>query len=181
MIPSNSIANIYIKIAGEGSLLSIAQHNLLNNLERIKKVRTHTFLANNAQTKFGISRNFGHKRYYSWEDTIIDCRNNPTLINSRLLEEFDEVIAQNARFQRFKNDIEERSKYLIEVMPFHNIILGKENMRYNIKRSSKIEDFDIVRIGIKLFADSDEAFKQALKNLYDYENPFLIRKTIARA
>ncbi len=181
MIPSSNIASIYVKIVGDNSLLSIAQNNLLNNLERIRKVRTYTFFANNAQTELGVSRNYGNDRYYSWEDTIIDCRNSPNLINSSLLEEFDDIIAQNMRFQCFKNDIEERSGNLIKVTSFHKVILGRENMRYNIKRSSKIEDFDMIRIGIRLFANSDEDFKQALKNLYDYENPFLIRKTIAKA
>ena len=181
MIPRNSIASIYIKIVGENSLLSIAQSNLLSNLERTAKVRTHTFFANNAQTEFGISRNFGHERYYSWEDTIIDCRNNPTLVNSDILKEIDEIITETPRFQRFKRDIEKRTSSLVKVKAFHNILLGEENMRYNIRCSSKIEDFDIVRVGIKLFADSDEVFKQGMKKLYDCENPFKIRVAVAQA
>ncbi len=181
MIPNTSIAAIYVKIVGENSLISIAQHNLINNLERIRKFRTHTFLENNAQTQLGISRNFGHERYYSWEDTIIDCRNSPTLINSDILQELDDMIAEIPRFQRFKHDIEERSGNIIKITPFHNILLGEENMRYNIRRGSKIENFDMVRIGIKLSADNEELFKLGLKNLHDCEDPFKIRIAVTQA
>lgn len=181
MIPHNIITNMYVKIIGENSLFSIAQNNLLNNLERTAKVRTHVFLSNNAQTKFGISRNFGHERYYSWEDTIIDCRNNPTLVDSEIIKDFDEIISENLRFQRFKQDIEEKMGSLIQVTPFYSILIGEENMRYNIRRSSKVEDFDIIRVGIKLSAEDDESFNQAMKNLYDLENPFKIRMPLAHA
>ncbi len=181
MIPRSNIASMYVRITGESSLLYMAQSNLLANLDRISKVRTHTFISNNAQTEFGISRNFGHERHYSWEDTIIDCRNNPTLINSEILKEFDEIISENMRFQRFKTNIEEKMGGFIEVKPFYSILFGEENMRYNIKRSSKIEDFDIIRVGIKLCADSDEIFKQGIKILHAHENPFNIRKPLIHA
>ncbi len=171
MIPSNSISSIYVKIAGEDTLLAMAQSNLFSNIERIAKIRTHTFLANNGQTKFGISRNYGNQRYYSWEDTIIDCRNNPTLTNSKVLENIEEIISDNNRFIAFKTDIEERSQGLIKVQPFFSILYGEDNMRYNIRRSSKIEDFDIIRIGICLLADNDDEFTQALLNLKNWENP----------
>ncbi len=181
MIPSTSISAIYIKIIGESSLFSIAHNNLINNLERIRKVRAYTFLANNAQTRLGTSRNFGHERYYSWEDTIIDCRNSPTIIYSDTLNDLNEIIAESPKFKRFKNDIEERAGGLITVTPFHNTILGVDNMRYNIKRSSKLDDFDMVRIGIKLYADNERDFSIGLKNISDHENPFNIRVPVARA
>ena len=171
MIPSSSIANIYIKIAGENSLLAMAQSNLLNNLERINKVRTHTFISSNGQTEFGISRNIGHQRYYSWEDTIIDCRNNPTLIDSEMLKNFDEMVTENHRFYNFKKDIETRMNGFINVQPFYSVLSGKDNMRYNIRRSSKIEDFDIIRVGICLSSTSDDDFKQGLLSLKNIDNP----------
>ncbi len=171
MIPSNSITNIYVKIAGQNTLLSMAQSHLLNNIERINKVRTHTFVTNNGQTEFGISKNYGHKRYYSWEDTIIDCRNSPDLVDSEILQNFNEILSENHRFYNFKKNLEERTQGSIEIQPFHSILQGKENMRYNIRCSSKIEDFDIIRVGFCLSAKSDNDFKQGLSNLRDWENP----------
>ena len=181
MIPSNNIAHIYVKIIGENSLLSMAQSNLLSHLDKIRKVRTHTFISNNGQTEFGISNNFGAERYFSWEDTIIDCRNNPTLMDSETLQNLEETISENLHFQRFKKDIEDRAEGLITVTPFYSSLSGVENMRYNIKRAAKIEDFDIIRVGIKLSAKNDRDFKQGLKNLYNHEHPFNVRKPLMHA
>ncbi len=181
MIPSNNIAHIYVKIIGENSLLSMAQSNLLSHLDKIRKVRTHTFISNNAKTEFGISNNFGYERHYSWEDTIIDCRNSPTLMDSDALQNIEETISENSHFQKFKNDIEDRAKGLITITPYYSTLSGTENMRYNIKRAAKIEDFDIIRVGIKLSAKDGTDFEQGLKNLYSHENPFNVRKPLMHA
>ncbi len=181
MIPNNTITTMYVRIIGENSLVSMAQSNLLAHLDRVVKVRTHTYIANNAQTEFGISRNFGHERYYSWEDTIIDCRNCPGLVDSTILEDFPEALSENNRFISFKEDLEKRMEGFITVEPFVSVLRGEDNMRYNIRRSSKIEDFDIVRVGVCLSAESDEAFKNGLKALEDWENPFKIKRQLSRA
>ncbi len=181
MIPSSNIANMYVKIVGEQSLLAMAQSNLLSNAERVGKVRTHTFLAHNGQTEFGISRNFGDERYYSWEDTIIDCRNNPGLVDSDMLQDFCEALATGSRFENFKKDLEARMDGLVDVMPFHSVLRGEDNMRYNIKRADKIEDFDIIRIGFRLDASCEEDFKKGLDCLRDWENPYKIKSYAGHA
>ncbi len=178
MIPNSSFTNLFIRFAGENSLLSIAQSNILANIERIAKVRTHTFLSNNAQNEYGISRNFGADRHYSWEDTVIDCRNAPNIVQSDYLENFAEGISENRRFQKFKQDIESRMGGFVKVEPYVSILRGEENMRYNIKRSTKIEDFDIVRVGIRLYAEDEAQFKMGLTCLKDHENPFKMRQHI---
>lgn len=181
MIPSSTIANMYVKIIGENSLLSMAQNNLLANLERIAKVRTYTFLENNAQTEFGVSRNFGHERYYCWEDTTIDCRHSPGLVDSDVLDDVPEVIGDNKRFQAFKKDIEERSGGILLVDPFVSVLRGEDNMRYNIRRSRKVEDFDIIRVGFCLSAGNDEDFDQGMQNIEDVNNPLKIKPPLSRA
>lgn len=175
MIPSSSIAHMYVKIIGEQSLLAMAQGNLLGNLERISKVRAHTFIEHNGQTEFGISRNFGCDRYYSWEDTIIDCRNSPGLVDSEVLTNFSEDLSCYARFKKIKDDLENRMEGLIDVCAFHSILRGEDNMRYNIKRAAKIENFDIIRVGIRLSAHDDQDFKRGLAFLRDWENPYKIK------
>ena len=181
MIPSSSFESMYFRIIGENSLLSMAQSHLLCNLERIAKIRTYTFITNNGQTEFGISRNFGHERYYSWEDTIIDCRNCPSLVDNESLQDFTETISENYRFHRFKTDIEERSGGLITVEPFNSVLRGEDNMRYNIRRSSKVEDFDIIRVGVLLSASSDAIFKKGLDNLKYWESPLKNKKPLQHA
>ncbi len=176
MIPGNTIiTSMYVRLAGEQSVLSMAQSNVLANIERISKQRTYTYLANNAQNEHGISRNFGCDRYYSWEDTTIDCRNCPGLIESDVLRDFTYGLAENPKFMRLKTDLETRFGGFIEVLPFYSILLGEENMRYNIKRQSKIEDFDIVRTGLRLKAKDDETFKQGFDVIKDLENPFKLK------
>lgn len=175
MIPSSSIAHMYVKIIGEQSLLSMAQNNLLGNLERISKVRAHTFIKHNGQTEFGVSRNFGSKRYYSWEDTIIDCRNSPGIVDSEALDNFSEDLSCCARFKKIQDDLENRMEGLIGVSAFHSVLRGADNMRYNIKRSSKIENFDIIRVGIRLKACGEQDFKRGLSFLRDWENPYKIK------
>lgn len=178
MIPSNSLAQMYIKIVGENSLLGMAQNNLLSHLERTAKTRTHTYFANNGQTEFGISRNFGAQRYYSWADTVIDCRNCPNLVGSEMLAEIPESMAENKRFSTFHSDITQRMGGVIEMTPFFSILKGKDNMRYNIRCETKYEDFDIIRIGIKLSAPDNGMFKEGLANLQQSENPFAIKQRI---
>tara|TARA_R110001592_G_scaffold3525_18_gene20021 strand:+ start:6989 stop:7549 length:561 start_codon:yes stop_codon:yes gene_type:complete len=175
MIPSNGIVSIYAKIIGDQSLLSIAQGNLLGNIERVGKARTHTFMAFNGQTEHGVSHNYGSDRYYSWEDTIIDCRNAPNLVDSDGLQDWFESFADNRRFLKFKNDLENRMGGHISVTPYHSILRGEDNMRYNIKRRSKIEDFDTIRVGIRLTAADDDAFQAGLHALKDCNNPFKIK------
>ena len=181
MIPHSSIAQVYVKIVGQDSLLAMAQSNLLYHLERIAKVRTHTFLSHNGQTAFGISQNFGCERYYSWDDTVIDCSNSPALLDSETLRNFDTILSENRRFMRFKNSLENRMDGLIEIEPFYSVLRGEENMRYNIRHDSKIEDFDIIRVGIRLSASCEGTFKQGLSALHHDENPFSIRKSFAHA
>lgn len=175
MIPSKGIASMYAKIMGDQTLLAMAQGNLLSNLERVGKVRTHTFIAFNGQTEHGISQNYGAERYYSWEDTTIDCRNAPDLANSDRIKALDDALSENARFKKFKEDIEKRMNGYVTVEPFHSVLRGEENMRYNIKRKSKIEDFDIIRVGVRLMARDEDAFKAGLHALKDMDNPFKIK------
>ncbi len=178
MIPGNSLAQMYIKIVGEHSLLGMAQNNLLSHLERTAKTRTHTYFANNGQTEFGISRNFGAERYYSWADTVIDCRNCPNLVGSDMLSEISEMISENKRFVSFHRDMTERMGGIIEITPFYSILKGKDNMRYNIRCETKYEDFDIIRVGIKLSAPDSETFKEGLNNMAKWENPFTIKNKV---
>ncbi len=177
MIPSTSIANIYVKIIGDQSLLSMAQSNLLSNLDRITKVRAHTFINHNGQTEYGVSRNFGSERFYSWEDTIIDCRNSPNIVDSDALINFSEDLSGLSRFKKIKDDLENRMEGLIDVSAFHSVLRGEDNMRYNIKRSAKIENFDIIRVGLRLSAVDDQSFKRGMSFLRDWENPYKIRKS----
>ncbi len=178
MIPNSSFSNFYVRFVGEQSLLSMAQSNLLTNMERVTKVRTHTFLSNNAKNETGVSRNYGADRYYSWEDTVIDCRNAPGLVESDVLNDYAEGMSENRRFQKFKKTIEERMGGYITVEPFLSVVRGEENMRYNIKRAGKIEDFDIIRVGFRLKADDEGRFKMGLACLKDHENPFKMRRHI---
>lgn len=180
MIPSNGITGMYVWMVGENSLLAIAQSNFLSHLDRGSKVRTHAFISNNGQTKDGISRNYGADRYYSWGDTTIDCRNNPGLVDSPILEDFEETMAESRKFRAFKNDMEERFGGLISVDPFYHIVRGEDNMRYNIRRMSKVDDFDIIRVGMRLSAPSEDTFKSGLDVLADHENPFKMKQHIMK-
>lgn len=179
MIPSTSISSIYARIAGERVLLGIAQNNLMNNLDRITKVRTHTYLANNGQNENGISRNFGEQRCYIWNDTTVDCRHAPSLANEEILQDLNETIAAGAKFKTFKNEIEERSNGLITVEPFYGVHHGSDNMRYDIRRGGGgVVDFDIVRVGVRLTAQDEAAFKQGLENIRRAEDPMYTRKPL---
>lgn len=178
MVPSNGIVSMYTKIMGEQSLLALTQSNLLSNLDRIAKVRTHTYLAFNGQTEHGISRNFGCDRYYSWEDTIIDCRNAPNLVDSDYLNNWEDMIIENSRFAKFKESMESKMGGHITIEPFFTVLRGQDNMRYNIKRQSKIEDFDTVRVGIRLQARDEATFKAGLNALKEAENPFKIKTRV---
>ncbi len=175
MIPNTGFGSMYVKIIGENALFTLAQNNLLNHLERTSKTRTHTFLANNGQTEYGISNNFGALRCYSWGDTTIDCRNAPGLSESDFSEHLA-TLSENRRFQKVKENLEQRMGGLISVEPFFSVLLGKDNMRYNICRAAKIEDFDIIRVGMALEAPSEECFSRGLAHLKDSENPFKMKK-----
>ncbi|MCB1784409.1 MAG: hypothetical protein KDI13_10500 [Alphaproteobacteria bacterium] len=174
MIPSTAFTHAYVGIFGENTLLAFAQSNLLSNLDRVRKVRTHTFLANNGQTREGASCNAGHWRFYSWQDTLIDCRNAPGLTQSSLLEDFPETIAENYKFKLFRDAIVERSGEKLFVTPFYHVMKGEENMRYNIRCDSRIEDFDIIRVGVEVMAESEEDFAQGLNNIRISEIPFRV-------
>lgn len=177
MIPSSSMDYVYVRLIGQTSLLGIAQSNLLVNLDRIKKVRMHVFLSNNAQTEEGVSRNEGAERFYSWNDTIIDCRNCPELIQSEQLSDLTETISLQKRFKNFRESLRERSNALLEAEPFLSIVLGENNMRYHIAcdTKSRVQNFDMIRIGVKIFAQNEESYKDGLKALSDWENPYKIK------
>ena len=175
MIPNSSLTSMYVRIVGENSLLSMAQSNALANLERVNRVRTHTFLANNGQDKNGVSQNYGEERYYSWNDTVIDCRNNPNLVDSDFLSDLDENMMDNKRFLRIKADLEERMGGCVEVLPYHSVLRGEDNTRFNI-RSRSVDNFDVIRVGFKLIAKDDEQFAQGLSHLKELNNPFKIKK-----
>ena len=172
MITANGLNSVAIWITGEQSLLSIAKYNLLNNLERINKISTHTFLDKNAQTEFGISHNFGALRHYCWEDTMVDCRHAHNLTESDALRDMVQDLSAHSRFQCAKETIETRMNHLVTLEPFTSVQRGEENMRYNIRRNRKIEDFDIIRVGFKLSARDEVTFKQALQAMSDADNPF---------
>ncbi|MFP4098797.1 MAG: hypothetical protein ACLFP8_02980 [Alphaproteobacteria bacterium] len=179
MIPSGSLSTtLYAKLLGNYAYLAIAQGNLFANLEMIgRNKRMHTFLAFNAQRDDGVSSNFGHERCYTWKDTIIDCRHAPDLVNdSEGLREWSEALAESRKFKRFKAMLEEKMDGHIKVFPFYKVLRGEENMRYNIRLDSKVEDFDSVRIGIRLRAENEEAFKAGLEALKASENPYEIKK-----
>lgn len=178
MIPNNGIAVIYTKIMGNNSLLSIAQNNLISNFERVSKTRTHTYFAFNGQTKYGISQNYDSERHYSWEDTIIDCRNAPDLVGSDYIQDWGEALPENKRLRKLIDNLEVRMGGHICVEPFYSVLLGEDNMRYNIKRSAKIDDFDIIRVGLKLKAKNEARFKEGLLTLKEEENPFKLKLNI---
>ena len=173
MIPSGNFSTaIYAKLIGDQAYLAIAQGNLFANLELItKNKRMHTFLAFNAQKEDGVSCNSGEERFYTWKDTIIDCRHAPGLIDSEDLEAWGEVLTEGRKFKKFKKQLEEKMDGHITVEPFHKELRGKDNMRYNIRLDSKVEDFDSIRVGISLKAKDEEAFKVGLEALKTNENP----------
>ncbi len=175
MIPNNGIAMIYTKIMGNHSLLSIAQSNLISNFERVSRTRTHTYFAFNGQTEFGVSHNYGEERYYSWEDTIIDCRNAPDLVGSDYIQDWGESLHENKRLRRLIDNLEIRMGGHISVTPFYSVLLGENNMKYNIKRRSKIDDFDIIRVGLRLKAENENMFKEGLLVLKEEDNPFKLK------
>lgn len=174
MISGKGIASVVLWISGEQSLLTMAQANFLSNLERINKTRTHTYLSYNAQTEHGVSRNFGEDRYYCWDDTTVDCRNAPTLVDSDAFAHMKEALEENPKFQKFKASIENRMGGFITVEPFISIQRGEENMRYNIRRGGKIDDFDIIRVGLRAQARDECAFRAGIKALENADNPFKI-------
>ena len=174
MIPGNTFAQTYASLFGENTLLAMAQNNLLNNLDRIRKVRTYTFLSNNGQTKYGVSHNDGLRRSYSWQDTVIDCRNAPSLTQSYLLADFEEALADHPRFKLFKDSVQARSEGILYAVPFYMIVTGEENNRYNILCDNRFEDFDIIRVGVEVIAQTPEAFKQGLENIRLSEIPFRV-------
>lgn len=173
MIPSGNFSTaIYAKLIGDQAYLAIAQGNLFANLELItKNKRMHTFLAFNGQKDDGVSYNSGHTRYYTWKDTIIDCRHAPGLIDSEGLEAWGETLAESRKFKKFKEQLDEKMGGHIIVEPFHKALRGEDNMRYNICLDSKVEDFDSIRVGICLKAKDDEAFEAGLEALKTSEKP----------
>lgn len=179
MIPSTSISSFYARIAGERVLLALAQGNLMANLDRITKVRTHTFLVNNGQNENGVSHNFGAQRFYIWGDTTVDCRHAPSLANKDMLQDLDETIAAGQKFKTFKRKIEERSGGKIEVQPFYSVHHGVSNMRYDIRHGGgQVIDFDILRVGVKLSAQDEASFKEGLENIRRAEDPIYMCKPL---
>ena len=151
------------------------------NLDRITKVRTHTYLVNNGQNESGISHNFGHERCYTWNDTIIDCGFAPSLANEEILQHLDENIAAGHKFKKFKREVEERSGGQIIVMPFHNIGHKSDNMRYDIHRfGGKGIDSEVIRVGVKLTATDEATFKQGLEAIRRTEDPLHMCKPLIK-
>ncbi|MCK5373792.1 MAG: hypothetical protein KAJ40_00760 [Alphaproteobacteria bacterium] len=177
MIPNGNFSTtLYAKLVGDQAYLAIAQGNLFANLDLISKnKRMHTFLAFNGQKNNGVSCNSGNERYYTWKDTIIDCRLATGLIDSDGLEIWGEALAESKRFKRFKINVEEKMEGHVIVEPFYKSLRGKENMRYNIRLDSKVEDFDSIRIGICLKAEDDETFKTSLEALKSSEDPYQLK------
>ena len=177
MIPSGNFSTaLYAKLIGDQAYLAIAQGNLFANLELMSKnKRMHTFLAFNGQKEEGVSCNSGAERYYTWKDTIIDCRQAPGLIDSDGLEVWGETVSESRKFKKFKEKLEKRMGGHITVELFHKALRGEENMRYNIQLDSKVEDFDSIRVGICLKAEDEEAFKAGLDALKSNENPSQIK------
>ncbi len=175
MIPSGNISTtIYAKIIGDQAYLEIAQRNLFANLELItRSKRMHTFFEFNGQMDNGVNCNTGDKRYYTWKDTIINCRYAPNLVNYEGLGLWGEAIADNKRFIKIKTQLEEGMEYNITIDPFYKVLYGKDNMRYNICLDSKIEDFDSIRIGVCLKAENKEVFKKGLMALKEHEKTSL--------
>lgn len=173
MIPSSNFStSLYAKLIGDHAYLAIAQGNLFVNLDIISKnKRMHTFLAFNGQKDDGKSCNSGSERYYTWKDTIIDCRHAPGLLDSDGLEAWGENVSESRKFKRFKKELEEKLGGHISVELFYKALRGEENMRYNIQLDSKVEDFDSVRVGICLKAEDEKTFKAGLDALKFVENP----------
>ncbi len=174
MISGKGLTSVYMMFSGERSLLSMAQANFLSNLDRVNRVRTHTYFSYNAQTEHGISRNFGAERYYCWDDSTIDCRNAPSLVNDDMLAGVKESLEENPKFIKLKDKLQERMGGFIKAEPFISIQRGEDNMRYNIRRGGKFDDFDMIRVGLKLTAEDETAFKSGLKILENEVNPFKI-------
>lgn len=167
---------MYTKIIGDQALLALAQSNLLSNLDQIvKRGRMHTYFAFNGQSEEGASRNTGNERCYSWEDTLIDCRNAPNLVEDEGLEAWLQIVSENLKFKKFKELLEEKMGGHITIEPFCKAMLGKENGRYNIRLDSKVEDFDSIRVGIKLKAENEGSFKKGLEALKASESPFQVK------
>lgn len=167
---------MYTKIIGDQALLALAQSNLLSNIDQIiKRGRMNTYFAFNGQTEEGVSCNSGKERCFSWEDTLIDCRNAPTLVDEEGLEAWLLIVSDNAKLIKFKESLEEKMGGHITIEPFCKALLGKENGRYNIRLDSKVEDFDSIRVGIKLKAEDEGSFKKGLEALKISEQPFQVK------
>lgn len=181
MIPNTSISSFYARIAGDRVLLGLAQSNLMANLDRITKVRTHTYLVNNGQNESGISHNFGNERCYTWNDTVIDCASAPALCTDDALQHLDEAIATCTKFKIFKREVEERSAGQICVSPFFSIGRKSDVIRYDAQRFGiKCADSEVIRVGVKLTALDEATFKQGLESLRRAEDPIHMSKPLMR-
>lgn len=177
MLKGSGFIKLYTKILGERAILAYAQAKLAINLSRITKVRTHTFLRNNAQTAFGISHNFGENRYYFWRDTIIDCRSLKKIALSDHVENLEKMITNSRKFKKFKEKIETQSQHKINVSPACILQRGTENMRFDIRcNGGAIIDFDLIRIGVHLYAANEADFSEGLELIRRAEDPLYCYK-----
>ncbi len=174
MVPRKGFSGFIFRLAGEQLFLDLVRRNVLAQVSKLKNGRTHTFLSNNAQSVDGVSQNMGAERYYTWQNTLVDCREIPGLLHSPSLENFSQRIEEQAVFQAFRNTLEERSKGYLKASAFLKVMQGHENKRYNIRldSKSKYEEFDIIRTGICVKTDSPENFKMGLFHLLDWEKRY---------
>lgn len=171
MVPKRGLSAVMCRIAGNTLFLDLVQRNLLTNINKIRHGRTHTFLSNNAQNEDGISQNSGAQRYYTWQNTIIDCREMPTLQSTAHIEGLTIRLEQTGYFKAFQKSIEERSGGFLKASAFVKVMQGQQNKRYNIRleSKSKYEEFDIIRVGVCISAASPEDFKLGMMHLLNWE------------
>jgi hypothetical protein len=171
MVPKKGFSAAFYRMAGESVFLDTVQRTLLRHLNKVRNGRTHTFLSNNGQTAQGISQNAGAERYYTWENTLIDCREIPAVLRDGMLDGFSGKIEKLPGFLAFKTAVEERSGGFLKASLSVKILQGQQNKRYNIRLEpkSKYEEFDIVRVGVCLTAQTPEDFKMGLFHLLNWE------------
>ena len=171
MFPQRGFSGLFYRLAGECYFLDRVQSNVLKQIVKVKNGRAHTFLCNNGQTEDGISQNTGAARYYTWQNTLIDCREMPGVVNSLALDRFAREVEATSVFQTFQRDLAERSGGFLKAHAFVRVMQGHNNKRYNIRLNSKskYEEFDIVRTGIQITAGSPEDFKMGLYHLLNWE------------
>lgn len=172
MVNGSGFIHLYAKIMGEHAIFAHAQAKLMINLDRITKIRTHTFLKNNAQNAFGVSQNFSENRYYFWGNTIIDCRFLKNTAPAEHITGLEHAISTSQKFKLFKEKIETLSQQKINVSPACPLQRGTENMRFDIRcNGGAVIDFDLIRVGIRLHSTNEQEFKDGLELIRRAEDP----------